>query len=352
MAAGDSGTTGRRLASETVQVPDALAAIEAYFERGWTDGLPVVPPTPDAVSLFLEAARLEPGQILGVENTKGAVITAEKAAVNAVMAGCKPEYMPVVAAAVEAITEDQFNLHGITVSTMGAGILLIVNGPITDQLGINSAESVFGPGNRANATIGRAVRLIVTNVIGTRAGELDKATLGHPGKYSWCIAEKQSRLPWEPLHVARGFAAADSTVTTFAGLSGIQVGEHEANTPEGILDSFVGRLYAVGQGMKEVLVVICPEHAAYLKTAGWNRRQVCEYLYERSKQPHSAVMSLGGVKEALSDKPASGVGALDSPNAVVPIVAGGDGGGWSMVIPMWSTGAKTRSVTKRIMTAG
>lgn len=331
---------------------DALAAIETYFERGWTDGLPVVPPTPEAVNGFLQAAHLEPDRILGVESTKGAVITAEKAAINAVMAGCRPEYMPVVAAAVEAITEDQFNLHGITVSTMGAGILLVINGPIAQQLGINSAESVFGPGNRANATIGRAVRLIVTNVIGTRAGELDKATLGHPGKYSWCIAEKQIRLPWEPLHVARGFSAEDSAVTTFAGLSGIQVGEHEANTPEGILDSFVGRLYAVGQGMKEVLVVFCPEHAAYLKSAGWNRKQVCEYLYESSKEPHSAVMSLGGVKEALSDAPATGVGALASPDAVVPIVAGGDGGGWSMVIPMWSTGAKTRSVTKRIITAG
>lgn len=340
-----TGTATKRLTSKAEQVPGALAAVETYFERGWTDGLPVVPPTPEAVLAFLDAANLQPDVILGVETTKGAVVTAEKAAINAVMAGCRPEYMPVVAAAVQAITEDQFNLHGITVSTMGAGILLIVNGPVVEQLGINSAESVFGPGNRANATIGRAVRLIVSNVLGTRAGDLDKATLGHPGKYTWCIAEKVSRLPWEPLHVARGFAADESTVTTFAGLSGIQVGEHEANTPEGVLDAFASRLYTLGQAMQEVLVVICPEHAAHLKAAGWSRRQVCEYLYERSRAPAPELISLEGVKDA----PLARHDALASPDAVVPIVAGGDGGGWSMVIPMWSTGAKTRSVTKRIM---
>lgn len=344
----DNGAGTTRLSSGSQEVSDAFEAIETYFENGWTDGLPVVPPTAEAVEQFLNAAKLQPGHILGVEPTKGAVITAEKAAINAVMAGCKPEYMPVVAAAVEAITEDKFSLHGISVSTMGAGILLVVNGPIADQLGINSAESVFGPGNRANATIGRAVRLIVSNVVGTRAGDLDKATLGHPGKYTWCITEKVDRLPWEPMHVARGFAADESTVTTFAGLSGTQVGEHEANTPEGVLDAFAGRLYALGQAMQEVLLVICPEHAAHLKTADWSRQQVCEYLYERTKAPAPSLFSQGGVKEALGEKVAAGSGALASPDTVVPIVAGGDGGGWSMVIPMWATGTKTKSVTKLI----
>ncbi len=349
MTTNGSGTTTTRLTSDSHEVGDAFEAIESYFERGWTDGLPVVPPTPDAVERFLAAASLQPEKVIGVEPTKGAVITAEKAAINAVMAGCRPDYMPVVAAAVEAITEDRFNLHGITVSTMGAGILLVVSGPIAEQLGINSAESVFGPGNRANATIGRAVRLIVSNVLNTRAGDLDKATLGHPGKYTWCISEKVSKLPWEPLHVARGLAADESAVTTFAGLSGIQVGEHEANTPEGILDAFAGRLYALGQNMQEVLVVICPEHAAFLRDANWSRQQVCEYLYERTKAPPPKLFAEGGVKEGIGDKAPESAGALASPDAVVPIVAGGDGGGWSMVIPMWSTGAKTKSVTKRIM---
>ncbi len=341
-------TSATRLTSDAHEVSSAFDAIESYFERGWTDGLPVVPPTPELVETFLAAAKLQPDQIVGVEPVKGAVITAEKAAINAVMAGCKPEYLPVVVAAVEAITEDRFSLHGISVSTMGAGILLVLNGPIVEQLGVNTAESVFGPGNRANATIGRAVRLIVTNVVGTRAGDLDKATVGHPGKYTWCIGEKVSRSPFEPLHVSRGFAEDESTVTAFAGLSGIQVGEHEANTPETLLNSFAGRLYALGQSMQEVLIVFCPEHAAFLKDAGWSRKQVCDYLFEITKAPPPRIYAEGGVKEALNEKAASGAGALASPDAVVPIVAGGDGGGWSMVIPMWATGTKTRSVTKKI----
>jgi hypothetical protein len=344
---------GTGLTSQSFEVSGALEAIETYFERGWTDGLPIVPPTPEMVASFLEAANRQPGHVLGVETTKGAVITAEKAAINAVMAGCRPEYMPVVAAAVEAIAEDRFNLHGITVSTMGAGILLVVNGPIAERLGMNSAESVFGPGNRANATIGRAIRLIISNVLGTRAGELDKATLGHPGKYTWCIPEKSSRLPWEPLHVTRGLAADDSAVTVFAGLSGLQVGEHEANTPEAVLDAFASRLHAAGAGMQEVLVVICPEHAAHLQRAGWSRQQVCDYLFERTSSPAAGGVAPGGVRGGSEHVPVvSETGALASPEAVVPIVAGGDGGAWSMVIPMWSAGARTRSVTRRINLPG
>lgn len=315
-----------RLTSASIEVPDAFQAIETYYECGWTDGLPIVPPTANAVNAFLEAANLQPGQILGVEPVKGAVITAEKAAINAVMAGCRPEYMPVIVAAVEAITTDQFSLHSISVSTMGAGILLIVNGPVAEELGIHSGVSAFGPGHRANATIGRAIRLIVMNVVGTRPGELDKATIGHPGKYSWCIAENVKRSPWEPLYVSRGVSPDDSAVTVFAGLSGLQVGEHEANTPEGVLDAFAERLPVFGKGIRETLVVLCPEHTAFFKSAGWSRKQAAEYLY-KATQP----------------------GTLASPDATVFVTAGGDGGAWSMVVPMWSNGAKTKSVTKRIM---
>ena len=160
--------TETRLTSDSIEVGDAFEAIEAYFDRGWSDGLPVVPPTPDAVTAALDAADLAPEEILGVEPTKGAVVTAEKAAVNAVMAGCRPEYMPVVAAAVQAITADEFNLHAITVSTMGAAILPVVNGPITEKLEINPGVSAFGPGPRPNAQRGRAIRLLRMHLLGTR----------------------------------------------------------------------------------------------------------------------------------------------------------------------------------------
>lgn len=348
-----------RLTSDSLELPGALEAIETYFEKGWSDGLPVVPPTPEAVSATLAAAGLAPDAILGIEPVKGAVITAEKAAINAVMAGCKPEYMPVVAAAVEAITQPEFNLHGITVSTMGAAIMLIVNGPITKKLEINSGDSAFGPGHRANATIGRAIRLIVMNVLGTRSNDgLDKATLGHPGKYSWCVAENEDVLPWEPLHVTRGVGDGESAVTVVSGLSGTQFGEHEANTPEGILDAFAQRLYPMGPGVKEVILVVCPEHAAHFTEAGWKKEQVGQHLYENARKPASEWISMGlpsGAQQESNVKPDDKNGdpmisVLDSPESAIPIVVGGAGGAWSAVIPPWSLGSRSKVVTRQIIT--
>ena len=168
--------------------------VREYIDRGWTDGLPIIPPTPDMVAASLEAAGRNPSEVLGTEPTKGRVITAEKAAVNAVMAGCKPEYFKIVATAVEAMCEPDFNLHAVTASTQGAAILAIVNGPIANEVGLNSSVSIFGPGHTANATIGRALRLIIINATGSVSGEIDKATQGHPGKYTWCIAEAGGRV--------------------------------------------------------------------------------------------------------------------------------------------------------------
>ena len=347
--------TETRLSSELIDVGDAFEGIETYFDRGWTDGLPVVPPTPKAVAAALEAASLGPDEILGVEPTKGAVVTAEKAAINAIMAGCRPEYMPVVAAAVTAITANEFNLHAITVSTMGAAILLVVNGPIAKTIEINSGVSAFGPGHRANATIGRAIRLIVMNVLGTRSDDgLDKATLGHPGKYNWCVAENEDSLPWEPLHVSRGQAVNESAVTVFAGLSGIQFGDHEANTPEGILDSFAERLYPLGPGVQQVVLVICPEHAEHFARAGWKRQQVGQYLFENARKPASDWAMRGTPVRPSQERAGTQVegdemiSALHSPEAAVPIVVGGTGGAWSMIIPTWSGGARSKAVTRTI----
>ncbi|NQW19038.1 MAG: hypothetical protein HQ478_16315 [Chloroflexi bacterium] len=337
-----------QLSSQTIEVADVIAANELFHDRGWSDGLPIIPPTAEAVEEFLIAAGLAADEVLGVEPVKGGVVTAEKAAINAVAAGCRPEYMPVVAAAVRAITTEKFMLHGPTVSTMGAAVLMIVNGPIASDLGMNSGTSVFGPGNRANATIGRAVRLILINVLGTRAGELDKATLGHPGKYSWCIAEAEDRSPWKPLHVERGFDEGTSAVTVVAGLSGLQVGEHAANTPEGILDSFAQRMYALGPDMKEVVLIFCPEHADFFQKANWKKSQIGEYLLERTRKPRSEWAGFGFPVNWFPGQEDDMVSAIESPESVMSVVAGGDGGAWSMIIPTWSFGAKTRSVTHQI----
>lgn len=350
-------TNTTRLTSNSIEVAGALEAIETYFDNGWSDGLPVVPPTPEAVATALEAANLSPDAILGIEPVKGAVITAEKAAINAVMAGCKPEYMPVVAAAVDAITAPEFNLHGITVSTMGAAILLVVNGPIAKELEINSGVSAFGPGHRANATIGRAIRLIVMNVLGTRSNDgLDKATLGHPGKYSWCVAENEDRLPWEPMSVTRGLSEGESAVTVFSGLSGSQFGEHEASTPEGILDAFAQRLYPLGPEVTEVVLAICPEHAAHFTREGWKKEQIGQYLFDTARKPATEWASMGLPSGAVQEQEAENaaqnavVGALKSPQSAIPLVVGGDGGAWSMVIPTWSLGSRSKAVTRPIVT--
>ncbi len=352
-----------RLNSDSIEVSSALEAIEIYFTKGWSDGLPVVPPTAESVSITLEAANLSPEEILGIEPVKGGVITAEKAAINAVMAGCKPEYMPVIIAAVYAITRPEFNLHGITVSTMGAAIMIIVNGPIAKQLEINSGVSAFGPGYRANATIGRAIRLIVMNVLGTRSNDgLDKATLGHPGKYTWCVAENEDRLPaaWDSLNVTRGAIEGESAVTVVSGLSATQFGEHEANTPEAILDAFAERLYPMGPGVEEIVLAICPEHAAHFDKAGWNKQQVGQYLFESARKSASdwAAMCLPSGTQQLRNEKLSAddedqlISVLVSPESAIPIVIGGDGGAWSAVIPPWSLGTRSKVVTQSITTNG
>lgn len=181
--------------AKQMQLDDLTDAIEFYFSMESSDGLPVVPPTAEAVERFLDHVGRFGSDVLGEEPVRNRVITVEKAAINAVMAGCLPEYFPVVLAAIDAICAPEFNLHAATVSTQGAAILLVVNGPIVKTLGMNSGVSVFGPGNRANATIGRAVRLVVMNVTGAVPGILDKAALGHAGKYSWCIAEAEDESP-------------------------------------------------------------------------------------------------------------------------------------------------------------
>ena len=191
------------------------------------------------------------------------------------------------------------------------------------------------------------------NVLGTRSDAgLDKATLGHPGKYSWCVAESDEFLPWEPLHVSRGYSAEESAITVFAGLSGIQFGQHEANTPEGILDAFAERLYPLGPGVQQVVIVICPEHAEHFARAGWKKEQVGEYLFENARKPASEWADAGAPSGDKQDGGDEVLGALASPDAAVPIVLGGAGGAWSMVIPTWSMGARSKAVTRTIGLSG
>ena len=235
--------TTQQLQSSRVSVPESFPEMQDYFwEQGWTDGLPVVPPTEQAVRDMLSSIDADPQHSLGVMQPRNSRATLEKLAINAVMAGCKPEHFPVVVAGVRAAMRDGFNLAGTAATTGGAMQVMIVNGPVAQQVGIQADAGALGPGFRANAAIGRALRLIVRNVAGLTPGDMDKATLSSPGRYSFCFAENEARSPWEPLHVERGYAADSSTVT-MAGILGVyRIMESTSGTGFGVLGTIVGNI--------------------------------------------------------------------------------------------------------------
>lgn len=325
---------------------DAEQARDHFYDRGWTDGLPIIPPTEEKVRAFLGAAQLPPTEILGSIPERNRVFTAEKAAINAVMAGCLPEYFPVVVAAVRAMTRPAFGLHGVTATTAGTAVLLIVNGPIIREIGLNSGQNVFGPGNRANATIGRAIRLILHNLAGR---EFDRGTLGNPGKYTYCIAEEEDSL-WEPLQVTRGFSRETSTVTVFAAEGPNQVQNHGALKPESILLTMADRLRSLGSfnmlGDTEAVVVLCREHYQTLIEGGWQKDRVRRFLFEQACRP-LADLKRGGLLEApiVPEDETTMVRAVSAPDHILLIMAGGVAGRFSAFIPGWGGRHMSSAVT-------
>ena len=341
-----SPVTPHSLTSKRLEFADDAAAMEYYAEQGWTDGLPVVPPTPVRVARFLDQAGRPTAAIIGTEPTKGRVITTEKVAINAVMAGCLPEHLPLILAAIEAICEPKFNLHAISVSTMGAAVLTVVNGPVVGELGLRSGVDLFGPGNRGNATIGRAIRLVITNASGAVSGELDKAALGHPGKYTWCIAEAEDASPWSSLHEENGLSTFQSAVTVYPGLSPIQVNPPPTTDPELILVSFADALFTTGSGQNALVVILSMEIVGHLKAAGWTKDRVKDALYRAGRRPASAWARVGG--DVSLDDPDALIGAVNSPDSITVIVAGGEAGGGCAVIQLWGAGTNSKPVTKEI----
>jgi len=329
--------------------PDPAELIEAYFARGWTDGLPVVPPTERAVGAMLAAAGLEADDVVGELPERGAVVTAGKLAINAVLAGCLPEYLPVVVAAVRGLCDPLFAYHGPASSTGGSAIVLVVNGPVARRLGINAGNNAFGQGVRANATIGRAVRLAMMNLLNTRPGLLDRATLGTPGKYTFCFAENEEEHPWQPLHVERGFLPGQSAVTLYASNSLCQVYNQLAATPEPLLLCLADALCNLGtpnlRGYNESMVVLAGEHAALLGRRGWSKRDVQAFLVRHARRTVADLKRAGrrpGALEAGDDR--RWKHAFERPEDVLIVCAGGLAGSWSACLPGWGN-RWTRSVT-------
>ncbi len=328
---------------------DPLELIEAYFERGWTDGLPVVPPTEKSIAVMLAGAGLRGDETIGEIGERGVVVSAEKLAINAVMAGCRPEYLPVVVAAIRGLCHPHFAYHGPASSTGGSAMALIVNGPIARRLGINSGNNAFGQGARANATIGRAVRLTMMNVMNTRPGFLDRATLGNPGKYSFCFAENEAQHPWEPLHVERGFRPEDSAVTVYASNSLCQVYNQLAATPEPLLLCFADALCNLGspnlRGFNQSLVVFAGEHADLLRESGWTKRDIRRFLVEHCRRSVADLKRAGrrpGEVEPADET--TWKHAFEGQEDILIVCAGGQAGSWSACLPGWGN-KWTRSVT-------
>jgi hypothetical protein len=343
---------------QPVDVDPLLEAIEYCYEQGWTDGLPVVPPTPALVERFLAETDRDPDEVLVRLAQFRRAATVRQVAVSAAMAGCRPEYLPVVLAAFEAVVDEGWPAAGAWQSTTGGGPLLIVNGPVRTELGFNSRGNVFGPGFRANATVGRAMRLAILNVFGVRPHELDQSTQGSPGKYSLCIAENEEDSPWEPLHVELGSSPSDSVVSALhtRGIDFVD-NRHTADARRILNDigDSIARTGTVLRLQKRVGVVIGPEHAQLLASQGMSKRDVKEYLVENSfrrvddlrragkdgemkipKAADSSTGSMHGMAEPTGRAEGDPGGderfrVLHSPDDVLVVVAGAPNAGVSAV---------------------
>jgi hypothetical protein len=275
---------GHLLRSRHVEVAALEDEAEAMFDRGLTDGLPVVTPTPVRVLRMLAGTSHAPDEIVATVPPNLVPVTVEKIAVNAVMAGCRPEYLPVVLAAVAAACSETFNAHGVLATMWNAGPAILVNGPVAAEIGMNSKGNVLGQGNRANSTIGRALQLVIRNVGGGVPGGVDRATFGNPGKIGLCFAEDEAGSPWEPLSVSRGFAPGTSTVTVFAAEGPVGILEQLSRTPESITRSLASTLRVVGQPKTalffDATLLVGPEHARIYAEAGWDRTRVLAALDE------------------------------------------------------------------------
>lgn len=333
------GTEGDLLA-----VPDEYDdAFMFLYRRGWTDGLPVVPPTPERVERMLSAVPEDPATVIAVVPPAQGEATLRVIAANAVMAGCQPEHLPVVVAAVRAMCRPGFNLAGIQGTTDPATPGLLLNGPIRQRLDVNCGESAAGPGRRANATIGRAIRLIMHNVGGGRPGTGDKAILGQPAKYTFCLGENEERSPWDPFHVDCGFSRFESTVTVVAVQYNHFISPCVRDADEGLRIVADGMAVMgnanVGMAGTPVTVVIPIAFAELLAKAGFSKQKVKEVLYERARIPVS--------KRPLGEKiwpyellvVSDEILVVNKPESVLLFVAGGYGysvlylGGWYHASP-------------------
>ncbi|HET6605562.1 MAG TPA: hypothetical protein VFG62_02755 [Rhodopila sp.] len=335
------------LASTTHDVADVLAAQEFYHANGWTDGLPIVPPTAEAVEACLDWAMTPPDQLLGIEPVRGVPITAEKLAINAVMAGCLPMHFPAVLTAFSAMLQPEFLLHGATSSTGGCAVAVVLNGPLRQEIGAGGGFNALGNSSRATAVIGRAIRLGLINILEVRPGGIDRSTLGHPGKFSYCIAEDEEDTSWAPLHVQRGLPPEVSAVTVMAAGSPRQLMNEWTTRPEDILETFAAEMranmrhYSIWGG--NYIMVVPKQLRDHLQAAGWGKTEIARFIFERARIRRGEWAEVGKAAVVREDGDRE-YAALPSPEHLLIVAAGGPAGGFGAIIPPW-LGLKSQAVT-------
>ncbi|MEO8363520.1 MAG: thioredoxin family protein [Ilumatobacteraceae bacterium] len=348
--------SGSELHARRIEIAELEDDMEALFARGWTDGLPVVPPTESRVMRMLSGTSLVPQEIVAIVPPDLVELTVEKIAINAVMAGCLPEYLPWVIAAVQAVCTDEFNMHGVLATTMPVGPVIICNGPGTRAIGMNSGVNVFGQGNRANLTIGRAVQLTIRNVGGGRPGEIDRAAHGMPGKLSFCFAEDEVGSPWTSLAASRGLDPNVNAVTVFAGEGPRCVVDQLARDPEQLAKSLAECLLTVQHPklpfVFDALLVVGPEHGRVFAEAKWDRQRLVEFLDSQLQLSGVEIIrGARGMAEGVREQFRDATLPKFRPGGILLAHAGGGAGLFSAIIGGWTNGPKgSDPVTKVVGT--
>lgn len=340
------------LLSKSYELADLAESQEFYHSRGWTDGLPIVPPTAAAVAACLEWVLMTPEQLIGVEPVRERPITAEKLAINAVMAGCLPMHFPAVVAAWTAMLKPEFLLHGATASTGGCAIFVVLNGPVRKEIGAQSEFDALGNSDRSTTVIGRAIRLGLINILNVSPGAIDRSTLGHPGKISYCLAEDEEGTAWSSLAVERGIPDQASAVTVLAAGAPRQIMNEWTVVPEEILDTYAAEMrgnmlnYSIWAG--NYALVIPKQHRDHLEAAGWSKADVAEYIYLKARVLRADWRNVGKAA-VVREKGEQEYTALPTAQDLLVIAAGGPAGGFGAVIPPW-LGTKSRAVSVAIGT--
>ena len=350
----DTATKADTRAVEIALPAELIDFNEACEQRRWSDGLPLIPPTPERVAAMLEASRRGRDEIIAHVAPGFGAATVERIAINAVMAGCRPAYLPVLIAAVEAVADQRLNIQGIQATTNSAAPWIIVNGPLAAMLGINAGLNCLGQGHRANATLGRALRLILQNIGGALPGEMDRATHGQPGKYTFCCAENEAANPWTPLHVERGFAAGDSVVTVVGAAGTLNLNSHSKDASDLLRVLATSLVYPTSNDYHfagEPWLILSPEHAEVLSRGGYSKDDIKQQLWQQSKMPasrfarkdydradHTRSKELGGFS-------AETLVPIAPTAADIGIIVAGGPGTHSVYVP---TFGQTRAVSRRI----